>query len=169
MEAQESPSRRCGSCTLCCKVLGVAVLDKPAGVWCRHCRPSQGCAIYEGRPQECRTFGCLWLANPSFPDELKPERSKLVFVLEAEGKRVIAYCDPGSPLAWKEAANYRMLKNMAMKSVETGRQVVVALREHYTAILPDRDVALGIVKPGQRIVYREAGVGAAKRLEPVVE
>ncbi|MBV9432933.1 MAG: hypothetical protein JO137_14025 [Hyphomicrobiales bacterium] len=169
MEAQEMPARQCGSCTLCCKVLGVAGLDKPAGVWCRHCRPSQGCAIYETRPQECRTFACLWLANPNFPDELKPEHSKLVFVLEAEGNRIIAYCDPGRPLAWKEAANYRMLKSMAVRSAETGRQVVVALREHYTAILPDRDVPLGLVKPGQRIVYRETAAGVGRRLEPVVE
>ena len=111
----------------------------------------------------------MWLANPSFPDELKPERSKLVFVLEAEGNRIVAYCDPGWPLAWKEAANYRMLKNMAIKSAEKGRQVIVSLREYYTAILPDRDVRLGMVKPGQRIVYREAGAGAARRLEPAVE
>ena len=169
MEPQLRATRQCGTCTLCCKVLGVAALGKSAGVWCRHCRPSRGCAIYETRPQECRTFGCLWLANPNFPDELKPERSKLVFVLEAEGNRIIAYCDPGWPLAWKEAANYRMLKSLAMKSAENGRQVVVALREHYTAILPDRDVPLGIVKPGQRIVYRQTGLGTAKQIEPAVE
>ena len=126
-----------------------------------------------GTPDMLGGYGTYQFFAENAPDvpqeEMGGKRSKLVFVLEAEGKRIIAYCDPGSPLAWKEAANYRMLKNMAMKSAETGRQVVVALREHYTAILPDRDVPLGIVKPGQRIVYREAGVGAAKRLEPGVE
>jgi hypothetical protein len=150
-------------------VLGVAALDKPGGVWCRHCRPGWGCTIYETRPEECRTFGCMWLTHPNFPEELRPERSKLVFVLEAEGNRITAYCDPGRPLAWKEEANYRMLKGMAAKSAESGRQVVVSQREHYTAILPDRDVPLGALKPGQRIVYREAGVGAARRIEPAVE
>jgi hypothetical protein len=161
--------RQCGSCTLCCKVLAVAELEKPGGVWCPHCRPGKGCGIYETRPQECRTFRCLWLADPQFPEELKPERSKLVFALDATKKRVIAYCDPGRPLAWKEAANYRLLKNMAIVSAESGRQVVVMLNDHYTAILPDRDVPLGLVRPGQSIVYRQTGVGPGRRIEPVVE
>ena len=164
-----SATRQCGSCTLCCKVLAVAALEKPAGVWCRHCRPGQGCGIYEERPQECRTFGCLWLADPNFPEELKPERSKLVFVLEANKSRVVAHCDPGRPLAWREAENYRLLKNMAIVSADSGRQVVVALRDRYTAILPDRDVPLGAVRPGQSIIYRETGDGRARRIEPEVE
>jgi len=169
MAMHSNAPRQCGTCTLCCKVLGIAALQKPAGSWCPHCRPGQGCGIYEGRPEECRTFGCLWLADPQFPDEHKPERSKLVFVLEPNQGRVIAYCDPGRPLAWREVGNYRLLKNMAVVSAESGRQVIVALRDSYTAILPDRDVPLGTVKPGQRIVYRETGAGPAKRIEPSVE
>jgi len=153
---------------LCCKVLAVAALDKPGGAWCRHCRVGRGCGIYEERPQECRTFGCLWLADPLFPDELKPERSKLVFVLEANKARLVAHCDPGRPLAWRQPENYRLLKNIARVSAESGRQLVVALGESYTAILPDRDVPLGVVKPGQSIIYRDA-LDATGRIEPVVE
>jgi hypothetical protein len=153
---------------LCCKLLTVAALAKPAGSWCPHCRPGRGCGAYEQRPQECRSFGCLWLADPKFPEELKPDRSKLVFVLEPN-KRVVAHCDPGRPLAWKQAENYRLLKNLAVVSAESGRQVLVALGDSYTAILPDRDVPLGTVKQGQSIVYREASRGGATKLEPVVE
>jgi hypothetical protein len=162
------PTRECGSCTLCCKVLAVSALEKPLGVWCKHCRPGRGCGIYEERPQECRTFACLWLADPKFPDEFKPERSKLVFLLEANASRVVAHCDPGRPLAWREAENYRLLKNMATVSAQHGKQVVVALGETYTAILPDRDVPLGIVKPGQSIIYRERRDGSGG-VDPVVE
>jgi hypothetical protein len=164
-----SKTRQCGSCTLCCKVLEVAALEKSAGVWCRHCRPGRGCGIYEERPPECRTFGCLWLADPNFPEEFKPERSKLVFVLEANKVRVVAHCDPGRPLAWTEAENHRLLKNMAIVSAQTGRQVLVAVGDRYTAILPDRDVPLGAIRPGQRVVYREMRDGSSTRIEPVVE
>jgi hypothetical protein len=158
-------ARECGSCTLCCKVLAVPALEKPGGTWCRHCRPGRGCGIYEERPPECRTFRCLWLADPKFPEEFKPERSKLVFVLEANKSRVVAHCDPGRPLAWREAENHRLLKNMAIVSARSGKQVVVAQGDSYTAILPDRDVPLGIVKPGQSIIYRETPTGG---IEPIV-
>ena len=160
--------RQCGSCTLCCKVLTVAALQKPGGRWCPHCRPGRGCGIYEDRPQECRSFRCLWLADPNFPEEMKPERSKLVFVLEANASRVVAHCDPGRPQAWRDPENYRLLKNMAVVSAPHGKQVVVAEGESYTAILPDRDVPLGIVKIGQSIIYRERRDGSGG-VEPVVE
>jgi hypothetical protein len=163
-----SETRECGSCTLCCKVLAVAALDKPKGVWCRHCRPGKGCGIYEQRPPECRSFGCLWLADPKFPDAFKPERSKLVFVLEANASRVVAHCDPGRPAAWRQPENYRLLKNMAAVSAASGKQVVVALGDSYTAILIDRDVPLGIVRPGQSIIYRERRDGTGG-VDPIVE
>jgi len=162
-------SRDCGSCTLCCKVLEATALQKPAGIWCKHCLPGKGCGIYETRPQECRTFRCIWLVDPNFPEKFKPERSKLVFVLEADGNRVVAHCDPGRPLAWKDPENYRLLKNMAVVSAQTKRQVLVALGDHYTAILPDRDVELGRVKIGQRVIYRESGAGSRHRIDVAVE
>jgi hypothetical protein len=162
-----SSTRECGSCTLCCKVLAVTALEKPRGVWCKHCRPGQGCGIYEERPLECRSFRCLWLVDQKFPEEFKPERSKLVFTMEANANRVVAYCDPGRPQAWKEAENYRLLKNMAIVSAQRGKQVVVALGDSYTAILPDRDVPLGIVKAGQSIIYRVKADGSG--VEPTVE
>jgi hypothetical protein len=45
-----SAKRACGDCTLCCKVMAIEALAKPAGSWCRHCKPGQGCAIYAERP-----------------------------------------------------------------------------------------------------------------------
>ena len=42
-------NRDCGSCSLCCKILGIAALDKPVGQWCPNCVQGQGCAIYADR------------------------------------------------------------------------------------------------------------------------
>lgn len=56
--------RQCGDCTLCCKLLPVRSLAKPAGVKCRHQRFHKGCAIYNQRPPECFTWNCRWLGDP---------------------------------------------------------------------------------------------------------
>ena len=55
--------RECGDCTLCCKVMAIEQLAKPASAWCPHCKPGRGCRIYADRPAECRAFSCLWLVN----------------------------------------------------------------------------------------------------------
>jgi len=74
--------RECGPCSMCCRLLPVAQLDKPADQWCVHARPGRGgCAIYADRPPACRSFSCLWLTSPeTLPDEeLRPDRCHAVF------------------------------------------------------------------------------------------
>ena len=51
--------RTCGTCTLCCRVLAVVDIGKPAGAPCAHCAEGKGCRIYDSRPQECRLFSGL--------------------------------------------------------------------------------------------------------------
>src|SRR5215471_13133974 len=94
--------RSCGSCTLCCKVLGVPALDKPKGAWCTHCEKGVGCRIYERRPDACRSFLCGWLINPRFDAEWKPERSKIVIAVAPDGNGLVFHCDPGFPQAWRK-------------------------------------------------------------------
>src|SRR5262245_34979797 len=65
--------RQCGDCSLCCKLLNIDELNKPANTWCQHCRPGKGgCSIYADRPPDCRTFACGWLTHPEFGDIWKP-------------------------------------------------------------------------------------------------
>lgn len=54
--------RTCGPCTACCSVMRVAALGKPAGVPCRNL-VAQKCGVYAHRPEACRGFTCLWLAD----------------------------------------------------------------------------------------------------------
>ena len=74
----ETGLRACGTCTLCCKLFPVPELNKPAGKWCPHIAQGAGCGIHETRPLHCREFFCLWMTDPTMPDEWKPERSKIV-------------------------------------------------------------------------------------------
>lgn len=56
--------RSCGPCTACCTVIGVREglgAPKPPGVPCTHLAACGGCSIYKSRPEECRTYACLWL------------------------------------------------------------------------------------------------------------
>ncbi len=162
-------TRSCGTCTLCCKVLAVQDLLKPEGTWCKHCVQGRGCGIYETRPGECRTFGCLWLSDSNFPEALKPERSKVVFFLAEEGFQVGAMVDPGKPDAWKSPDIYRLLKRMAVVGVPEGRQIIVFVKGNMTVIMPDRDVDLGPFTPGKRLVYKYINVGLGNQIEPVLE
>ena len=168
-DAGLAPTRACGTCTLCCKVMAVQALDKPVGTWCQHCAPGRGCKIHETRPQECRAFNCLWLGDPKFPENLRPDRTKVVFVLEAGGGRVAAHVDPSAPAAWRQGEVYSVLKNLAVQAAQSRRQVVVFVRDAATAILPDRDVPLGPVQIGQQIIYSLRQTPDGPRIEPRVE
>lgn len=69
--------RTCGSCTLCCKLLGVAELDKEKGKWCARCAIGTGCTIYEDRPKSCKDFACMWLQYEEMPEGWRPDKVKL--------------------------------------------------------------------------------------------
>jgi hypothetical protein len=71
------PMRRCGDCTLCCKLLPVPPLGKKAGERCQHQRHHKGCAVYrkKGFPAECAAWTCRWLVGDDTADLSRPDRS----------------------------------------------------------------------------------------------
>ena len=150
-----APGRACGTCTLCCKVFDVPALEKPAGQWCRHCKPGRGCGIHETRPAHCRSFHCLWMTEGWIGPEWKPERSKMVLTIDPGTRFLLVQVDPGNAAAWKREPYYGQLKRWAAASIPQKRHVVVFLNKSATVILPDRDVPLGHIAPDDRIVARE--------------
>jgi hypothetical protein len=68
--------RQCGSCTLCCKLIPVKEIGKPAGVRCEHQRMGKGCAIYDKRPWSCRLWDCQWLRSDA--DLPRPDHGHFV-------------------------------------------------------------------------------------------
>ena len=82
--------RPCGGCTMCCKLPGVAELEKPAATWCPHCKVGQGCKIYAARPPSCRTFQCLWTRAEHLPEGMRPDRCGVIWMLTKDGKVAIA-------------------------------------------------------------------------------
>ena len=88
--------RVCGGCTLCCKLLPVPDLQKPAGVRCKHQRTGKGCTIYATRPFACRTFACRWLADRETAGLPRPDRAHYVIDITADHIRAIPH-DGGEP------------------------------------------------------------------------
>lgn len=109
----------CGSCTACCRVYAIPALDKPAGKWCQHCAIGNGCRIYEERPALCVDFKCLWLQSQSredkrerLPDELRPDRCKVVFSPSTNPDIMAAITMPGAPLAWQREPVRGLIETM---------------------------------------------------------
>ena len=146
--------RDCGSCSLCCKVLGIPETDSPPGQWCRHVASGRGCAIHPTRPEGCRTFYCHYLRNPRLGPEWKPERAKFLLSIEMGGRRMVVAPDPAVPAAWRQAPFYGQFKRWALAGAGSNHQILVFQGKRATAVLPDRDVDLGSVEVGDEVIYR---------------
>lgn len=150
-----SAKRTCGDCTLCCKVMAIEALAKPAGTWCRHCKPRRGCAIYAARPGECEDFACLWLANDLLDECWKPSRSKLVVTTSDDGIEI--RCDPGSPNAWRKQPYADDIRSWAAEGELDDMTVLVIVGQRMTLVTPEREFDLGVVGPDERIVRELEG------------
>lgn len=92
----------CGPCQLCCTVMRVESIDKPAFQPCsKLC--SKGCSIYDSRPRQCAEFQCIWLGSQAaeiiaLPRELRPDRCGVVLDMNSSGT-FIAHCK--RPDSWR--------------------------------------------------------------------
>lgn len=86
MEPELVASRSCGECNVCCVSLAIddPVLQKQEGHRCRHAQRDNSCAIYEARPQTCRTFYCGWRRLKWIRETLRPDKSGVLVRLHGE-------------------------------------------------------------------------------------
>ena len=155
------PGRACGTCSMCCKVVSIAELSKPAGQWCGHCRPGRGCGIHASRPIVCRSFYCEWIVARGLGPEWKPDKAKFLLFKTNEGRRLTAHVDPGQPNAWRRSPYYENLKVWAREAAEQSPMhlIDVMIGEHATVILPDRDVEVGIVAADEHVTLERTPLG----------
>jgi hypothetical protein len=168
-----APGRSCGDCSLCCKLLRIDAFNKPNGKWCAHCAPGRGgCKIYETRPDECRAFYCLWLISPHIAAEWQPNKCKMVLSVESDGHRIALHVDPANPTAWRHEPFFSQLRKWALSGPDSQQQVVIYIGKRVIALLPGKEVDLGIVKSGDHIMIGlragiwEAFVRPAKDIAP---
>jgi hypothetical protein len=143
--------RECGTCTLCCKVYDVPSLRKPAGKWCNHCTPGKGCGIHETRPDDCRSFFCLFMTEDWLGPEWKPEISKFVIALDPISRYMLVRVDPGQPRAWMKEPYLSQFRRWAEAMLLRGELVIVFVNQHATLVSSDGMTELGVVGPDERI------------------
>lgn len=121
---RRAATRSCGPCSLCCTVLRVDELAKPAGRDCVHQRGTQGCGIHPTRPPICRSYRCLWLQG-GLEDDERPDAIGGVVDLETTGiglRLAIREARPGafdaSPALQAIAERYR--GSMPVRITDTG-------------------------------------------------
>lgn len=151
------PGRSCGTCTLCCKVMAITELNKPVGKWCPHCKPGVGCTIYGTRPNECRTFNCMWLMDSRLHEGWKPSNSKMVLTTGDGGNSVEIRCDPGFPAAWRSEPFHAEIRDIARAAEPHDGSLYVIVGTRSTLITPDNEFDLGEVAPDERIVREVRG------------
>lgn len=113
-------NRQCGGCTLCCKLVPVRSLRKPANHKCTY-QTSKGCGVYHkpGFPPECGMWSCRWLTDDDTSTLHRPDRAHyvvddvpdLVTVRDDTGATpnrdlyvVQVWVDPAHPDAWQDKA-----------------------------------------------------------------
>lgn len=156
--------RQCGDCTLCCKVLAVTELNKAKGDWCSHVVKKRGCGIYETRPQSCRAFKCLWLSDANLPAEWRPNKAKFVMVGESQ-TGIVLHVDANFPGAWRQEPYISGLRAMAQKGKALGQLLVIVERGESTVLLPDREIAVGVLADDDRLVSGHIATPQGPRFE----
>jgi hypothetical protein len=89
----EGSGRKCGACTLCCKLVPVPTIGKVAGQRCPKSKAGHGCTIYADRPMPCRLWSCRWLSDAKTAGMPRPDRAHYVIDMEAD---VISIREDGS-------------------------------------------------------------------------
>ena len=148
-ERTRHSGRECGSCSLCCRVLEITELAKPAHTWCRHCRPGKGgCSIYAARPPVCRGFACLWRLDANCPEHWFPQRArKVIHETVQRGERTITInVEQRYFERWREEPYYSDIRRLALRGLKQSNgdrfatRVVVGARSWL--ILPHREIEL---------------------------
>jgi hypothetical protein len=138
---------------MCCKLLAIPELDKPGMQWCSHCEVGVGCRIYADRPQSCRTFQCGFLTSPNLDERWRPSASKLIVSFHEAANRIYIHTEQSS--AWRKEPFYSRIKAWANQMLRQHGQVLVWQANEIVAVLPHKDVNLGVVADNQRIHTKE--------------
>ena len=163
------PGRTCGTCMLCCTVMHVPELNKPAGVTCSYAVAGSGCTIREQRPQACRRFFCGWRLDPNIDSLWKPSICGFVLQISMRYASMLVMVDPTRPLAWRMQPYYGRLREWSGRAIREDKRIVaVVAGGEATVILPDRDVPIGVLGPDDEIVLSRVGPGynAERRRRP---
>jgi hypothetical protein len=140
----------CGDCGMCCKLLKIEPLNKPAGAWCQHFANGRGCTIYNDRPPVCRNFQCLWTMRNDLGDGWRPDQAK--FMMSFGDGQLFILTDPRFPHAWRKEPYYSQIRSWSYRSASPFKMVVVHVNERALVVFPEAEVDLGPYRGNTAIV-----------------
>jgi hypothetical protein len=182
--APVAPTRSCGECRLCCKVMGIYEqgtgpdgvpygFSKAAFRWCRHSGPS-GCALHgtAAKPWSCRTYECEWLSGMGGEQD-RPDRARVVVTLEADasfgtaGQIALLYC--ADPSQHRSDAVKRLLQLVAQRPDVTACAVVTRVGAPIPCFVRSgphagRAVFLAALREGEAVVDADEEQGFMREL-----
>lgn len=100
---------------------------------------------------------------PDMGEHWYPARAKMVVTSENEGQ-IVVRVDGSRPAAWRSEPFYSELKGLSRQLGMT-HQILVRTAGRTIAIVPDRDIDLGIVTDDHRLVTLELNTPAGLRWE----
>jgi hypothetical protein len=148
---QTPTGRTCAGCTMCCKLLVIPELAKPAMQWCPNCDVGVGCKIYQDRPASCGAFQCGFLTSPQLDERWRPSSCKIVVVIDDPARRIFVHAEQSS--AWRKEPFFSRIKHWAKEMWPN--QVLVWQGNEVVAVLPNKEVNLGVIGEDQRIHTKE--------------
>jgi len=144
---------------MCCKLLSVAELAKPAQSWCDHCEIGDrqelaahraveigvGCKTYETRPDDCRTFHCGWLLDARITDAWRPRDSRIV--VKFEPKRIVIHVDRDRKDVWRKEPFHSQIRAWARAGTLYEGDVIVWEGREALRVGPAGEQKLGRAAP----------------------
>ncbi len=132
----------CGNCKLCCKLLGVKELDKPAGKWCDHCDKTGtlGCRVHatEQQPPSCKEFQCGYILG-DLDESYRPDKSHVILTGQEDGLGcLIVHVDPLHPDAYKAPKIDKVLNALVDRGGLNGVTLIIGEKRRILA----RDMAV---------------------------
>ena len=90
------------------------------------------------------------------PDQVRPDRCKVVVNLDDGDANIIAHADPADPGAWRREPIHGQLRRWAAAYWFKDRTIWAKVDEHAWLIAPDRHIDLGELPPRSFTRYEQA-------------
>jgi len=135
-------SYSCGACNLCCKVLHVPDIGKPANMTCWWTTIHGGCLRQADKAtapelQACAQWKCLWLESQAHENEafrqpyhLRPDKTHVVLGPQDRDDETLLYVhvDPAHADAWREPGVAAILNDIISRG---GRLCIYVGENHF--------------------------------------
>jgi len=135
----------CGACSVCCTLLHVPDIGKPALMPCWHTSMHGGCAVQAEKATDpklmaCAQFKCVWLASQDMdeplPRSMRPDQTYVLMGPQDRDDDTLLYVhvDPKHQDAWRSGQIDQFLRSR----VALGAKLCVVIGER-KVYLPEED------------------------------